>query len=75
MIWGTMNIFKYYIFLQYFMASLQDLYFGGDMEAAIPLSGQVCGRIDEVLSAEDVVRGTMEEFHRTMQNLARTYVS
>ena len=57
------------------MASLQDLYFGGDMEAAIPLSGQVCGRIDEVLSAEDVVRGTMEEFHRTMQNLARTYVS
>jgi enoyl-[acyl-carrier protein] reductase II len=55
------------------MASLQDLYFGGDMEAAIPLSGQVCGRIDAILSAEEVVQGTMEEFHRTMKNLARAY--
>src|SRR5258705_7015769 len=26
--------------------SAQDLYFGGDMEAAIALTGQVCGRID-----------------------------
>jgi enoyl-[acyl-carrier protein] reductase II len=43
------------------------------MEAAIPLSGQVCGRIDAILSAEEVVQGTMEEFHRTMKNLARAY--
>ena len=27
--------------------SALDLYFGGDMEASIALSGQVCGRIDE----------------------------
>ena len=28
--------------------SAMDLYFGGDMEAAIALSGQVAGRIDEI---------------------------
>ena len=28
-------------------AGVRELYFGGDMEAAIPLSGQVVGRIDE----------------------------
>jgi enoyl-[acyl-carrier protein] reductase II len=28
-------------------AGVRELYFGGDMEAAIPLSGQVCGRIDD----------------------------
>ena len=38
-------------------AGVQDLYFGGDMEAAIPLSGQVVGRIDEVKSAADIVKG------------------
>jgi enoyl-[acyl-carrier protein] reductase II len=63
---GSINVMEH-------MASLQDLYFGGDMEAAIPLSGQVCGRIDAILSAEEVVQGTMEEFHRTMKNLARAY--
>lgn len=64
---GSFNVMEH-------MASLQDLYFGGDMEAAIPLSGQVCGRIDSILSAEDIVQGTMKEFHQTMQNLARSYV-
>lgn len=63
---GSFNVMEH-------MASLQDLYFGGDMEAAIPLSGQVCGRIDAILSAEEIVQGTMEEFHRTMKNLARAY--
>ncbi len=63
---GSINVMEH-------MASLQDLYFGGDMEAAIPLSGQVCGRIDAILSAEEVVQGTMQEFHRTMKNLARAY--
>ncbi len=33
------------------MANLQELYFGGNMEAAIPLSGQVAGRIDAIKSA------------------------
>lgn len=33
-----------------------DLYFGGDMEAAIALSGQVAGRIDEIRPVADIIR-------------------
>ncbi len=55
------------------MANLQQLYFGGDMEAAIPLSGQVAGRIDEIKSAREVVEETMAEFHVIMQRLAADY--
>jgi enoyl-[acyl-carrier protein] reductase II len=56
------------------MANLQDLYFGGDMEAAIPLSGQVAGRIDDIKSAQQVVTETMAEFREIMQGLAAQYV-
>lgn len=55
------------------MADLQALYFGGDMEAAIPLSGQVAGRIDSIKSASEVVNETMTEFHSIMKNLASAY--
>jgi len=55
------------------MANLQELYFGGNMEAAIPLSGQVAGRIDEIKSAQQVVSGTMTEFQDIMINLAGQY--
>ena len=57
------------------MANLQALYFGGDMEAAIPLSGQVAGRIDRIMSARDIIAGTMAEFERVMQGLATQYAS
>ena len=57
------------------MANLQELYFGGDMEAAIPLSGQVAGRIDAVKSAKQVVTETMAEFREIMQGLATQYAS
>jgi enoyl-[acyl-carrier protein] reductase II len=55
------------------MVNLQDLYFGGDLEAAIPLTGQVCGRIDEVKPAAQVIEETMAEFDQVMQQLARQY--
>ena len=55
------------------MSNLQELYFGGDMEAAVPLSGQVVGRIDAVKTAREVVDYTITEFHAIMQNLARQY--
>src|SRR5262245_3428771 len=32
-----------------------DLYFGGDMEAAIPLSGQVAGRIDAIRPVAEII--------------------
>ena len=43
------------------------------MEAAIPLSGQVVGRIDEVKSAADIVQGTVNEFYRAVNGLASRY--
>lgn len=54
-------------------ANVKDLYFGGDMEAAIPLSGQVAGRIDSVMSADEVLNDTMTGFHNAMRNLASQY--
>ncbi|PLW68450.1 NAD(P)H-dependent flavin oxidoreductase [Pseudohalioglobus lutimaris] len=54
-------------------AGVQDLYFGGDMEAAIPLSGQAVGRIDSVKSAEDIVQETMHVFYDAMNELSASY--
>jgi len=42
--------------------SAQDLYFGGDMEAALALGGQVVGRIDAVRSVADILHSTIDEF-------------
>jgi enoyl-[acyl-carrier protein] reductase II len=55
------------------MANLMQLYFGGDMEAAIPLSGQVAGRIDAVKPAREIVEETVREFHATLRGLAAQY--
>jgi enoyl-[acyl-carrier protein] reductase II len=57
------------------LAGIPQLYFGGDMEAAIPLSGQVCGRIDEVISARQVIDETIAGFREVMSGLARDYAS
>ena len=57
------------------MANLGALYFGGDMEAAIPLSGQVVGRIQQVKSAAEIVEETMVDFNQVMQRLASQYVA
>ncbi|MFT5483021.1 MAG: enoyl-[acyl-carrier protein] reductase II [Halieaceae bacterium] len=56
------------------MANLQELYFGGDMEAAIPLSGQVAGRIDSIMTAQDIVEETMSGFYENMYRLAGQYL-
>jgi enoyl-[acyl-carrier protein] reductase II len=55
------------------IARLMELYFGGDMEAAIPLSGQVAGRIDAVKTAREIVEETVEEFHASVRSLAQQY--
>ncbi len=57
------------------MANIQQLYFGGDMEAAIPLSGQVVGRIDSIKTAQEVVQETVSGFHRVMRELTTRYAS
>jgi enoyl-[acyl-carrier protein] reductase II len=48
----------------------QQLYFGGDMEAAIALGGQVVGRIDEVRPVADIIADTVREFIATVDRLA-----
>ncbi len=51
------------------------LYFGGDMEASIALSGQVVGRIDEVKPVEKIVRETVDDFFRVIGGLAENYLT
>lgn len=47
----------------------QALYFGGDMNAAIALTGQVAGRIDEVRSVADIIADTVAGFTAAAQRL------
>ena len=47
----------------------QALYFGGDMNAAIALSGQVAGRIESVRSVADIINDTIAEFHDAITRL------
>ena len=47
----------------------KDLYFGGDMEASIALSGQVAGRIDSVKPVKQIIDETMKGFFMTLEML------
>jgi len=51
----------------------KDLYFGGDMEAAIPLSGQVAGRIESIKPVDEILRETEQGFFETINQLAKQY--
>ncbi len=46
-----------------------DLYFGGDMEASIALSGQVAGRIDSVRPVKDILDDIMVEYRAAVAGL------
>jgi enoyl-[acyl-carrier protein] reductase II len=54
-------------------AGVQQLYFGGDMEAAVPLTGQVCGRIESVETVAEILETTIAGFHERVGALARRY--
>jgi enoyl-[acyl-carrier protein] reductase II len=51
------------------------LYFGGDMEASIALSGQVAGRIDAIKPVKQVIAETVAEFESTIAEMSRRYGS
>jgi len=51
-----------------------DLYFGGDMEASIALTGQVAGRIDRVRPVAEVIDEVKEEFFATISRLSSQYL-
>ncbi len=51
------------------MARAKDLYFGGDMEAAIALTGQVAGRIGSVRPVKEILDGIMDEYRAAVAAL------
>jgi enoyl-[acyl-carrier protein] reductase II len=61
---GSPNIFGEF-------AGTQDVYFNGDLEAGIALTGQVAGRISEVKPVAQIFEETIAEYHRTVANLPR----
>ena len=50
------------------------LYCGGDMEAAIPLTGQVAGRIESVAPVAEILRNVAREFDELMGEFQARYV-
>ncbi len=53
------------------MSRALDLYFGGDMEASIALTGQVAGRIQSVLPVRVIIHSTVDEFRARVAELAQ----
>ena len=51
-----------------------DLYFGGDMEASIALTGQVAGRIDSVRPVAEVITEVRAEFFAVVDSMAKQYL-
>ena len=51
------------------MSRALDLYFGGDMEASIALTGQVMGRIESVESVETIIHSMVTEFRAVRDRL------
>ena len=54
------------------MGKIQDLYFGGDMNAAPALAGQSIGLINEVLPVEQIIKQTMQEFNSVCESLSNS---
>lgn len=53
----------------------QDLYFGGDMNAAIALGGQVMGRIDSVEPVDQIITGCINQFGDVLNRMADRYLN
>jgi enoyl-[acyl-carrier protein] reductase II len=51
------------------MRGIQDLYFGGDLEAAPPLAGQTAGLINSIKTAQQIIDDTVAEFFAITQRL------
>jgi enoyl-[acyl-carrier protein] reductase II len=51
-----------------------ELYFGGDMESSIALSGQVAGRIDRVRPVAEILRETVDEFFEIAERMGKIAV-
>jgi len=52
------------------LGKVLDLYFGGDLEASIALSGQVTGRIESVAPVRDILHACVRELREILGGLA-----
>ena len=50
-------------------AGTQDVYFGGNLEAGIALTGQVAGRIKSVRPVADILNETMQQYEDTVARM------
>jgi len=57
--------------MQALAGGIRDLYFGGDLEAGLALTGQVAGRIDQVRPVAEIIADTVRGFEATLERLAR----
>ena len=52
------------------MKDTKRVYFDGDLEAGIALTGQVCGRITQILPVADIIGSMIAEYKAIIQGLA-----
>ena len=55
-------------------AGVLQVYFQGDLEAGVALTGQVAGRIDAVRPVAEIIEETLREFHQTIEQLAKQHL-
>ena len=55
--------------------AVADVYFGGDLEAGIALTGQVAGRITESRPVAEIIDDCVGECEAVLAGLARQYLS
>jgi enoyl-[acyl-carrier protein] reductase II len=52
---------------------MREVYFGGDLEAGVALTGQVAGRIQAVEPVAEIIARTVREFDETIAGLSAAY--
>jgi enoyl-[acyl-carrier protein] reductase II len=55
--------------------AVEKVYFGGDLEAGVALTGQVAGRIESVESVARIIERTVGEFFETLEALAKAHLA
>ena len=55
--------------------SVRDVYFGGDLEAGIALSGEIAGRISSVRPVADIIGDCAAECEQRLRELSTSYLS
>ena len=55
------------------LESVHDLYFRGNMEASFAFSGQVAGRINEVIPVAQILRETIADCEQTLRGISARF--